>query len=271
MTGDPQDLIDMLNAAKTTAQIAEQTGFRSWLTGLFARRRRKELDYEAKAREVLRENALDTLRTLELTVEQLLLILGPDFQLSDLHEPDHTWRKHWLAGASKVAADDGDRHEWWARLLAGELQQPGAYSLRAMTVMDVLSGEEAALFTRIASYVWHLGAANELIVITPREESLLWTPDVDDALALQEAGLVSISDIGLARILRTGQRFRMKYRETKFVLEATKDERLRESNLALTQAGKQIFSLTTPKEIQGYVPEIIAEWSPYCNVQKLPP
>ena len=47
MTGDPQDLIDMLNAAKTTAQIAEQTGFRSWLTGLFARRRRKELDYEA--------------------------------------------------------------------------------------------------------------------------------------------------------------------------------------------------------------------------------
>ena len=270
MTGDPDNLMDILNAAKTTAQIAEQTGFRGWLTGRLTRRREKERDYEAKARGVLRENALDTLRTLELTVEQLLLILGPDFQLSDLHEPDPTWRKHWLAGASKVAADDSDRHEWWARLLAGELQQPGAYSLRAMTVMDVLSREEAALFTRVASYVWHLGE-NELIVITPREESPLWTPGVDAALTLQEAGLVSLSDIGLVRTLRAGQRFRMKYRETEFVLEATKDERLRESNLALTQAGQQIFSLTTPKEIQGYVTEIIAEWSPYCNVQELPP
>ena len=270
MTGDPADLMDILNAAKTTAQIAEQTGLRGWLAGRFARRREAERDYEAEARELLRENALDTLRTLDLTMEQLLRILGQDFQLSDLHEPDPTWSKHWLTGASKVAADDSDRQEWWARLLAGELEQPGAYSLRSMTVMDVLSREEARLFTGIASYVWRLGD-NELIVITPPDDSSLWTPSIDDALTLQEAGLVSISDIGLVRILNVGQRFRMKYRDTEFVLEPTKDGRFRESNLALTQAGKQIFSLTTPKEIPGYVTEVIAEWSPNCNVQELVP
>ena len=270
MTYDPGELAEILNAARTTAQIVEQTGLRGLLTGWLARRREKERNYEAEALELLRDNALDTLRTLDLTTEQLLRILGPGFQLSDLYEPDPTWSKHWLAGVSKVAADDSDRQEWWARLLAGELEQPGTYSLRAMSVMDVLSGEEAELFTRVASYVWRIGA-NEQVVITPPEGSSLWIPSLNDTLTLQETGLASVSDIGLVRSLHIGQRFPMKYREMEFVLEAKKEERLRESTLALTQAGQKIFALTTPKEVPGYVAEIIAEWTTYCNVVQLTP
>ena len=104
--------------------------------------------------EVLRDNALDTMGSLDLTGEQAIRILSPDFDLAELQAPDPTWQKHWLAGASKVASDDQERQEWWARLLAGELKGPGSYSLRSIAAMDVLSREEAELFTRFAPYFW---------------------------------------------------------------------------------------------------------------------
>lgn len=112
------------------AEIAHRTGLlgrmSAWVTG---RGRRPE--YPERALEAMRESALRTLASLELTVAQSLQILGPDFQMEDLARLNPTWQQHWEEKASRVALDDEERRTWWAQLLAGELQQPGSFSLRA--------------------------------------------------------------------------------------------------------------------------------------------
>ena len=118
------------------------------------RRSKEPKDYRAVGLKVLRDNALQTLTNLDLTLSQALSILGPGFELRDLEAVDSTWQHHWQSGAYRVGADDEERRMWWARLLAGEIQQPGTFSLRTLSVMNTLSTEEAQLFTEVYSYVW---------------------------------------------------------------------------------------------------------------------
>ena len=87
----------------------------------------------------------------------------------------------------------GKRRTWWARLVAGEIQQPGTFSLRTMAVMDTLSTKEARLFTRLCGYVWN--PSNPVLMLPP-DDSPLWKPDFDEAAILESIGLVKFDFLG---------------------------------------------------------------------------
>ena len=145
-------MVEMLKVGTDIASRTEKPIGR--LLALLRRRSEEPKDYAEVGLEVLRDNALQTLANLELTVSQALSILGPDFELRDLEPVDSTWQHHWQSGACRVGADDEERRTWWARLLAGEIQQPGTFSLRTLSVMNTLSTGEAQLFTEVCSYAW---------------------------------------------------------------------------------------------------------------------
>lgn len=44
----------------------------------------------------------------------------------------------------------------WAKILSGEIDEPGSFSRRALHTVKVMSAEEANLFTRYCSYCWEL-------------------------------------------------------------------------------------------------------------------
>ncbi len=44
----------------------------------------------------------------------------------------------------------------WGRILAGEVARPGAYSLRTLQTVKVLSKRDAQLFSQYCAYVWRL-------------------------------------------------------------------------------------------------------------------
>ncbi len=85
------------------------------------------------------ESAVERISRQELTMEQAFQIVGRVVTFDDLEKLNSTWQGHWSEGASKVGIEDEERRTWWARLLAGEIQQPGTFSLRTMAVMDTLS------------------------------------------------------------------------------------------------------------------------------------
>ena len=48
----------------------------------------------------------------------------------------------------------------WAGILAGEVNQPGAYSLRTLHTLRMLGADDAWLFRRLCSYFWRIGENN---------------------------------------------------------------------------------------------------------------
>jgi Protein of unknown function (DUF2806) len=62
----------------------------------------------------------------------------------------------WIVQFFNQSQDVGDAEmqSLWARLLAGEVAQPGTYSLRTLQTVKVLGKNDAQLFSQYCSYVW---------------------------------------------------------------------------------------------------------------------
>ena len=271
-----------LEGAKTGIDIARKTGMLKWIGSLVVSRKSGahslgQVDYRERAAQALQENAVETLATLELTAEEAIKILEPGFSLDDLDKVHATWQKHWTEGASNVGTDDDERRSWWARLLAGEIQQPGTFSLRTLAVMETLSTKEGELFTQVCQYVWGLPSSpsaafvnpavssHNPVLILPREESSFWKPSFEESAMLENAGLVKfvsneVSYVPSADGPRDGAVL-LAHDIACFLINVTPGSHgLRCGNLMLTDAGKEIYRLTTPDYSQSYRDEIVAEW-----------
>ena len=268
-----QDSQQYLDAAKTGVELAHKTGVLNRLFGLFGSRRsieqpEQELDYRERALAALQENAVETLATLKLTMQEALKILGPGFSFDDLDRVNPTWQRHWVSAASKVGVEDEDRHTWWGRLVAGEIEKPGTFSLRTLAVMDTLSTVEAQLFTRLCSYVWN---PTNPCVIVPTDESRNWKPDFLEGTTLENAGLAKFNSLTGFTITQANATGTMIFHNSTFTISDTtgKSPKLRCGPLLLTEVGKEMFRLTTPDFPQSYCDEIVAEWRETYTVQKV--
>ena len=238
-------------------------------------------DFREKAMEAALNNAVETIRVQELTVGQALRILGPGFTLDDLDKVDSTWEKRWSEGASRIGIDDEERRAWWAKLLAGEIQQPGTFSLRAMAVMDTLSTKEAELFTRLCDYVWN--PSNPVLII-PTDNSALWKPDFTQETLLESIGLFKFDTLSgftwgtIENKVEGGTTHHlpamvpMIFDGEAFFVEGPsgKSLRLRCGKLFFTDVGKEIYQLTTPNHPRLYRDEIVAEWKKSYTVHEVP-
>ena len=63
----------------------------------------------------------------------------------------------WIAEFFNVCQDvsNGEMQTIWARLLAGEVTEPGTYSRRTLYFVRLLSPFDAAIFQNICNYIWH--------------------------------------------------------------------------------------------------------------------
>lgn len=258
-----------LEMAKTGLDTANKTGL---LKGIFSRlplNTSREsppevVDFYQRALLALKENAVEYFAALELTGAEALQILGPNFSLDDLGKVDSTWQRHWTKRAGKVGIEDEERRTWWARLLAGEIQRPGTFSLRAMAVMDTLSSREAQLFTRLCDYVWF---PDNPMLILPRDNSALWKPDFEEATMLENCGLVmsTLATYSLTspKIRPTVSYLSMKYFDETFFIEVPPSQTvtLRRGQMQLTDVGKELYRLTSPQYSIPYRDEILSEWS----------
>ena len=270
-----QDLQQSLETARVGLDVVQKAGLLGRMASRILHRRSQgesaePRDYREEALKAALENAVETIRVQELTVEQALQILGPDFSLDDLGRVDPTWQRHWAESTSKVGVDDNERRTWWARLLAGEIQQPGTFSLRTMAVMDALSTREAELFTRLCDYVWN---PTNLALILPSEESALWKPTFGEVNAMESAGLIRSTVTGYS-ISRSGPPdgalpIGMVFGNSLFLITSAEGTKLSIplGDLHLTDVGVEMYKLTTPNYPGPYRDEIISKWRQSYDVR----
>ena len=287
---DPQasgvtELEPYLDVAGKALDGAHKSGLLKNLFSRFTSRQPEQItqpvDRVEEALAALRENAVETLATISLTVAEAAQILEPDFTLDDLDKVNSTWQRHWTGGASKVGIDDEERRRWWASLLAGEIKQPETFSLRTLAAMETLSAKEARLFTRLCDYVWN---PENPVLLLPPGTSALWKPDFSEGALLESAGLVKVNDVGdfkwatidvggeneVAR--RPTPHLYMKFNSDTYVvadIAERKSVKLRCGRLVLTDIGREMYRLTAPNYPQSYRDEILQEWMQPYTVEQL--
>lgn len=71
---------------------------------------------------------------------------GDDFDASSM---DHSWFLRWSDGASEQF--DDEMRLIWGKVLSGELDQPGSYSKRTLSILSDMGARDAGLFQRLCS------------------------------------------------------------------------------------------------------------------------
>ena len=269
-----------LEVARESLQVAHKAGLLKKLFSLLPSHQSEQseqpVDYREEALNALQDNAVETLAGLSLTVGEAAQILEPAFTLDDLDKVNSTWQRHWSGSASKVGIEDKERRTWWARLLAGEIQQPETFSLRTLAVMDTLSTKEAKLFTKLCVYVWN---PQTPVLIIPTEISKHWKPMFSESSLLESAGLIRFDPIGgtdwgtaersaNAKMVRPPS-LNMTYIDTVYVLTSPEDKpvRVRCGQLTLTGIGQEVYRLTTPSYQRAYRDEIVEEWQETYTIE----
>jgi hypothetical protein len=157
---------------------------------------------------------------------------------------DEDWLEMWREGAAKVST--ASLQSLWGRLLAGEAQDPGQFSLRTIAFLRNLSGPEAKLIERIAPFVIDdfifSGAAPVL-----READIHF----HDLLQLEELGFLhGIADLRIStnRVSLRADRFLtyLAAHDKVIVIEHRNPGKEAEIPIySVTKVGKEILSLGT--------------------------
>lgn len=65
------------------------------------------------------------------------------------------WRERFVSHAAKIA--DEDMHEAWSRILAGEVNAPGTFSIRAIATVADMQYHDAKRFAELCQFTWRVG------------------------------------------------------------------------------------------------------------------
>ena len=75
--------------------------------------------------------------------------MGGEKEIAD-ESPDDDWINRFFSSAQEVSSDD--MQTLWGRILAGEVKQPGSYSLRTLDFLRNLTASEAKAFEELGRY-----------------------------------------------------------------------------------------------------------------------
>lgn len=166
---------------------------------------------------------------------------------------DEDWLYRWNGYAGEVSSEELQR--LWGRVLAGEVKEPGRYSLRSLEFLRSLSQAEAKLIGKVSklkieNFIW-------------RSDQFLDFIGFDGLLELQELGIISgVESIGLFYTttgLESGSTSWIRVLEchSKCVVIRNKDAAatLKFNIYPITKLGLQIIALGNFQEDEDYLVE----------------
>jgi hypothetical protein len=145
-------------------------------------------EVEARAVERLRKREGRRQQNIESITVKALKALPPPEQISK--EPvSEDWTSRFFEESQDIS--DEEMQQLWARIMAGEVAQPGSFAPRTLSVVRDLTKNDAALFTKLCRFVWHIPGVGFLPVIHDAD-----APEVLGA-GLSFSALTHLTSIGL--------------------------------------------------------------------------
>lgn len=175
----------------------------------------------------------------------------------------------WLQELIRYAEEANSAHmqELWSKVLAGETEQPGSYSLRSMEVLKNISRKEAELFSDFCQFSSNFKDGDYRFIVSgfykpysikPATEAKIdlnkYRIDFRTLTVLDNVGLLHRDDISYPRkeldpfvLVVSGKTIEMTPKK--------EDSRLLGYNF--TQAGSELFKLTNKEPNEEYIAEFL--------------
>ena len=112
----------------------------------------------------------DEQRNMVAAVEKAVPQLTEDAKPEDV-EPD--WYRHFFNRQCSVS--DSQMQEIWARILAGEANQPGSFSRRTLSVLSDLDKIEAEIFAKLCGFCWMVGGTLTPLILKRASRSPIYS------------------------------------------------------------------------------------------------
>lgn len=201
----------------------------------------KELSERAAQRLVASE--VNKQKNMEDVIQRADEILQKDPKVeSTLEESDQGWVEDCLDGAGKAYNDE--LKDYWAKLLAGEIRNPGKYSKRITNFMKTISQKDAERIKKICPYVMY-DMKGDAVIFRYDDEKVSY----EDISFLAELRLLDSSSFVVKQYKfngNKGQAFLFK-KNIGYLLKIEK----REYDLpiyAFTQLGKEVLTIVDDAE-----------------------
>ena len=166
----------------------------------------------------------------------------PADQQEEIAEVDEDWLNHFGSHAEKVSSER--MQLLWAKVLAGEIRQPGAFSLSTLRLLSELDQSMALAFQEEVEY----RVGNDCI-LKPSQEDMKGER-LRRLSFLEEVGLLQTTNLigGVSRTVAPDHHGKAHLREQNLFLEMELQATAKFPIILLTRAGREIAGLLPPPD-----------------------
>ena len=196
-------------------------------------------------------------------------------------EIDNDWLSNFFE-KSKIISDE-QMQTLWAKILAGEANRAGSFSLKTIEIVTTLSKTDANIFSNLTKFVWDIGGPT--LLVFDRENSIYQKNGItfESLQHLESIGLVSLSEfVGFQKELsKDPQQKQMimftTYASGKMVplfttyanraitlcrsVENQEKASLDVGQAALTRAGRELYSICATNGDADFQSYVISYWA----------
>ena len=214
-----------------------------------------ELEQQAMQR-LVREEAKMQMNMESITSQSLL-------QLDENAKPEEI-EKDWITyffNKCRTVSDE-EMQNIWARILAGEANEPGKFSKRTVNFMESLDKQDALFFTKLCAFTWIFGYNQPLIYDVQAKIYTQNGINFNMLKHLDAIGLISFNNISDYVTKGISQTIEIMYKNTSYTIKfpKEKDNALIFGKVSLTSVGMELASICVPETVAGFDDYIIEEW-----------
>ncbi len=148
---------------------------------------------------------------------------------------DNTWIMNFMDYIKNIC--DEELKIIWSKILAGELEKPGKYSLRTLEEVKKISKKDAELFSKLAGFI--MKSESTYFILKDNEVLKEYGISYEDIILLDEIGFIKDDAKTINYVSNQAQ---IIYNDL-FVFIVGKNEKLSLNIYKLTEVGEEVFSL----------------------------
>lgn len=214
-----------------------------------------ELEHRALKRLMYEEAKMQ--KNMESIISQSLPQLDESAKPEEIEED---WITYFFNKCRTVS--DEEMQKIWARILAGEANEPGKFSKRTVNFMESLDKQDALFFTKLCAFNWTFDNIQPLIYDIGAEIYSENGINFGILNHLDAIGLISFENVSGFRRRYFPQMTVAIYDNVSYAIKfpKEKDNDLLLGNVLLTSIGREIASICIPETIAGFDEYIIEDW-----------
>lgn len=192
--------------------------------------------------------------------------------LKDTAKPenmDDDWLTDFFDKAKKVS--DAQMQSLWAKILAGEANQPGTFTKTTLQLVAVLEKSDAEMFASVCRFAMYLGSLETVIFDVNDDIYKEHNAGFATVNHLEDLGLLSLNHLTGYGRQQVPRKFWISYGSTRLGVEMPEGQTDFPIGTALlTSSGRQLIRLTNAQAVPGFIEYACEKWKKGQNIQVTP-